>query len=89
MVCDRCKLVVSDLFQKLGVEFRIVELGRVEMMEGQPTRYLLELLNPAGQLVYQEDMSQGSATIPVRDNGLYLLRLSNEKIALTKKLLLE
>jgi hypothetical protein len=63
--------------------------GNIHVQLGQPIRYLLELINPAGQLVYQEEMSKGSATIPVHDNGLYLLRLSNEKTALTKKLLLE
>lgn len=55
----------------------------------QPTRFKVELLNPAGQLVYQGTIIQGTATIPVRDNGLYLLRLSNDRQSLVRKLLVE
>ena len=29
MVCDRCKLVVSDIFRKIGIEDMSVEMGRV------------------------------------------------------------
>jgi hypothetical protein len=34
MVCDRCKMVVSNELNKLGIDFKSVELGEVEVADG-------------------------------------------------------
>lgn len=61
MVCDRCKLVVSDLFHRLGVDFRVVKLGRVELMEEPSPKVKAQLekeLNALGFSLIDDRKSQ-------------------------------
>lgn len=75
---------------ELEVEAKIWSTDRnVHIQLEQPDQYILELINPAGQLICQDAMNQGTVSIPVADNGIYLLRLSNERQSITRKLLVE
>jgi AraC family transcriptional regulator len=33
MVCDRCKMVIADLFKKIGLPVKSIELGEVETLD--------------------------------------------------------
>jgi len=42
MVCDRCKMVVGDELGKLGINFKSVELGEVEVADDTDAKRLSE-----------------------------------------------
>jgi AraC family transcriptional regulator len=43
MVCDRCKMVVADLFRKTGVTVKKIELGEVETLNELTPEQLKEI----------------------------------------------
>lgn len=44
MVCSRCKMIVSEVLEKLNIDFISVELGEIQIAN-QPTNKQLEKLN--------------------------------------------
>lgn len=98
MVCDRCRMVVRELFAELGIETRSVELGVVRTAApvaeelrkrlgerlGERLRELgFELLDEPRQRIV-EQMKTEIIRLVHRDNGALRVNLSNRLSEITR-----
>ena len=53
MVCDRCKMVVKEVLEKLNLKVGKVELGRIEILSGQVEPVKLQLKQKLSELGFE------------------------------------